>query len=132
MKVNDIAILILRIPASMMMLLHGISKVSKGVKGIENSLIDAGWPGFIAYGVYLGEIVAPILIIIGFRTRIAAAVFAFNMIVAVSLAHPDDVMSLAHSGAWAIELQALYFFTALSLVFSGGGRYAVSRNKFGD
>jgi putative oxidoreductase len=45
-------------------------------------LVEKGLPGFIAYGVLIGEVVAPILIILGFLTRPAALVLAFTMVVA--------------------------------------------------
>jgi putative oxidoreductase len=42
-------------------------------------LVEKGLPGFIAYGVLIGEVVAPILIIRVF-TRPAALVLAFTMV----------------------------------------------------
>ena len=128
----NIGLLILRVSTGGMMLFHGIDKITKGVSFIQNTLIESGWPGWMAYGVYVGEIIVPILLIIGWRTRFAAIVFAFNMLVATLLVHSEDLFKIGSHGEWAVELQGLYFFAALVLIFTGGGKYAVSRKSFGD
>ena len=70
---------------------------------------------------------APVLILVGFKSRVAAAVLAFNMVVAVALAHAGDVFTLGKHGQWGIELQGLYLFGAVAIVLLGAGRYSVSR-----
>ena len=78
MKRNlDLGLLILRFAVGTLMLLHGIAKL-KGVSGIEGMLENSGIPSFLSYGVYITEIIAPLLIIIGYRTRIASIVFVFG------------------------------------------------------
>lgn len=131
-KNNDLGLLIIRLSIGILMLLHGITKLSHGVGFIEQTVVDSGLPSFIAYGVYVGEIIAPLFIIVGYGTRIASAIFAFNMIVAVTLAHAGDIFSLSQTGGWTIELQALYFFAALALVFTGGGKYSLSTKNSWD
>lgn len=128
----DIGLLIMRVSIGLLMLFHGISKISSGISFIQNTLIESEWPGWIAYGVYIGEIVAPILLIIGWRTRIAAFIFAINMLFATLLVHSDDLWKIGSHGEWAVELLALYFFSALALIFTGGGKIAVSKSSFGD
>lgn len=125
----DIGLLILRLSLGTMMLLHGAAKLIKGVGGIEGMMEQSGLPAFLAYGVYLGEVIAPVFLIIGYRVRLASLVFLGTMVVAILLAHSADVFSLTKSGGWAIELQALYLFGALALVFTGGGYFAVSKTK---
>ncbi|MCI9843743.1 DoxX family protein [Flavobacterium pectinovorum] len=128
-KNNDLGLLILRITISLLMLLHGIAKFSGGLEFIKTMLAEKGIPDFIAYGVLVGEILAPIAILIGFRTRIAAAVYAFNCLVAVLMAHSSEIFSMGEHGGWAIELLGLYFFGALTLFFTGAGNIAVSKNN---
>lgn len=128
----DLGLLILRLSIGIMMLLHGISKLTHGVGFIEQTVVDAGLPGFVAYGVYVGEIIMPLLIIFGYATRIASAIFAFNMIIAVWLAHSADLFTMTAVGGWALELQGLYFFAALALMFAGGGKYALSSKHLWD
>lgn len=131
-KSYNTGLLLLRLTLGVLMLFHGIAKLSKGVGGISDMLAGHGFPVFLAYGVFIGEIIAPVLVIIGYRTRLAALIFAVNMLVAVLLAHSGDVFALSRSGAWAIELIGLYFFGALSLFFMGGGNYAVSSGRWWD
>lgn len=133
MKKNyDLGLLILRVCLGALMLLHGIDKLSTGVSGIGDMLKGMGLPAFISYGVIIGEVIAPILMIIGFRTRIAAFIFSFNMVVAVAMAHAGDLFKITEHGSWALELQGLYFFGGLALFFMGAGKFAVSsKNTWG-
>lgn len=128
-KNYDLGLLILRITISVLMLLHGIPKLSAGLDFIKSMLVEKGLPGFIAYGVLIGEILAPIAILIGFRTRIAAAVYAFNCLVAILLVHSSELFSMGEHGGWALELLGLYFFGSLSLFFTGAGNIAISKNN---
>lgn len=129
---TDIGLLILRLSIGGLMLLHGISKLQHGIDGIEYLVAQASLPNFFAYGVYMGEVVMPILILLGIATRASSAIFAFNCIVAALLAHSGDFFTLNETGGWAIELLGLYFFGALALVFTGGGKYALSRKYIWD
>lgn len=123
-KAEDLAKLILRLAIGGMMLFHGISKIQNGIGGIEAMLVAKSLPSFLAYGVYVGEIVAPLLLLIGLFTRLSAFVFAFNMAVAVGLAHDTDFLSLTEHGGYALELQALYFFGALAILLLGAGQFS--------
>lgn len=127
-KNNDLGLLILRIAISVLMILHGIQKLA-GLNFIQTMLAEKGLPEFLAYGVWVGEILAPIAILIGFRTRIAAAVFAFNCLVAMLLVHNAEIFSLVDHGGWALELLGLYLFGSLSLFFTGAGNIALSKNN---
>ena len=134
MKQNSLStgLLILRISLGVLMLLHGIAKIMGGVEGIENNLIGKGMPGFIAYGVYVGEVIVPLMMIVGFRTRLAALIFAFNMLVAALLAHPNDIFALTERGIYALETLALFLFGGLALFFTGGGKFAISTKSWWD
>lgn len=107
-----------------MMFLHGLAKLSHGIDFIKGMVIANGLPGLVAYGVYIGEVLAPLLIIIGFKSRLAAGVVAFNMIVAIYLVHLNDIFMLTNTGAWAVETQMLYLFGSICIVLLGSGKYA--------
>lgn len=124
-KNKDLGLLILRISVGLLMLLHGIAKL-KGLTFIETALAEKGLPTFMAYGVYVTEIIVPILIIIGFRTRISSALFACGVLFAMFLVHSSDIFTLNQTGGWGVELLGLYFFGSLALIFTGAGKYAVS------
>jgi putative oxidoreductase len=124
---DDLGKLVLRLTVGILTLLHGLAKVSAGVAGISGMLAGVGLPASLAYGVYVGEILAPLIVIIGFYSRIGALVIAVNMAFAIGLAHMKDVFALNQGGGWAIELQAFFLFSALAVALIGPGRYAVNR-----
>jgi putative oxidoreductase len=126
---DDLGKLIVRVTVGGLMLTHGIGKVTGGIQPIVEMVRSKGMPGAFAYGVYVGEVVAPILIIIGLLTRPAAAVLAFNMVVAVALAHPGDIFKLGEHGEWKLELHAFYFFCAVAVMIMGSGKYGVSKGR---
>lgn len=132
MKSNDIGLLILRVAVGGLMLFHGVAKLFHGVEGIAGMLSAKGLPGFVAYGVYVGEVLAPILMIIGFRTRLASLVLIANMLVIIFVAHSADIFTLSEHGGWKLELSGLYLFGALALVFTGGGKYSLSSSRMCD
>lgn len=124
---DDVGKLILRLTLGILMLLHGIAKISGGVDGLEKMVAGAGLPSVLAYGVYVGEVLAPLLVIFGFYARFGAAIIVVNMLFAIFLAHRTDLFLLARSGGWALELQGFFLFTALALVFMRPGRFGINR-----
>ena len=125
-EADDIGKLILRLTLGVLILLHGIAKLSGGVGGIAGMLQGIGLPAFLAYGVYIGEVLAPILVLIGCYARVGAGLIVANMLFAILLAHPQDILKLTPNGGWALELQGFFLFTALALVFTGPGRFAIN------
>lgn len=123
-KKIDLGLLIIRVIIAFPMFIYGISKCVSGVGFIEQMLSDKGLPTFLAYGVYVGELIAPLLIIIGFKTRLASAVFAFNCLTAILLANTSAIFALNQYGGWQLELLAIYMFVSLGLAFTGPGKYA--------
>lgn len=127
-KQEDIGKLVLRVSVGAIMIPHGIAKLGP-LTSIKERLAGVGLPEFIAYGVWVGELVAPVLMIIGLFTRPAAAIFAFNMVAAIALAHRNDIFALNERGHWAIELAGLYLFTSIAVMLLGPGKYSLARGK---
>lgn len=127
---TDFGILIHRLSLSILMLLHGIAKLEKGVSPIESLLAKSGIPEIIAYGVYIGEVVAPLLLIIGYRTRIAALIFAVNCLVAMFLVHSDEIFTITKTGGWGVELLGLYLFGSIVIFLLGPGKFAIANKNF--
>ncbi|HBZ76840.1 DoxX family protein [Leclercia adecarboxylata] len=125
---DDTGKLLLRLAVGGLMLFHGLHKAIDGVDGIAGMLVAKGLPGFIAYGVLVGEVIAPILIILGILTRPAALVLAFTMVVAWLMVGTGKTFALDAVGAWAIESLVYFFVGALAVAFLGAGRYAVVRD----
>lgn len=130
-KNNDLGLLIIRISIGFLMLLHGIGKL-KGIGFVKDMFSAGGLPTFLAYGIYITEIVAPLLIIIGFRTRIASAIYTFGVLFALLLVHSGDIFTLNQYGGWSVELLGLYLFGGLALCFTGSGTYAISSKNIWD
>ena len=124
---SDLGKLVLRLALGILILLHGIAKLKGGTAGIVGMVEGAGLPGVLGYAVLIGEVLAPLMVIAGFHARIGAALIAINMIVAVALAHMGELASLGQSGGGALELQGLFLFTAIALVFLGPGRFSVNQ-----
>ena len=123
---SDLGKLILRIALGLLVLLHGISKLRHGVGPIEGMVVAHGWPSWLAYGAFVGEVVGPLLLLIGFYARIGAALIAINMLFAFALVHMGQLTQLNEQGGWALELQGMYLATALALVLLGPGRYSAN------
>jgi putative oxidoreductase len=124
---DDAGKLLLRLTLGVLFLLHGIAKITGGIGGIEKMVVGAGLPGFFAYGVFIGEVLAPILLILGFYSRISAVIIAINMVVAIALAHAKDLFAIGPQGGWAIELQGMFLFTAVAIALIGPGRFSINR-----
>ena len=122
--------LVLRLTIGGLLLFHGISKVSSGVAWMAGPLSAVGLPAFIAYGAYVGEIVAPILAIIGKFTRIAGLVIAFDLLMAIVLVLRDQAFSIKEQGGGlAIELELLFLLGGIAIFLLGSGRYALSKGQ---
>lgn len=127
---DDAGKLLLRLAVGGLMLFHGVGKLQSGLGDMVDMLKSKGLPGPMAYGVYVGEVVAPLLILLGLFTRPAGLIVAFNMIMAVALAHPGDVFKLdSRSGGYVLELQAFYFLGSVALFFTGAGKFSVTRGR---
>ncbi|SDC99106.1 putative oxidoreductase [Cupriavidus sp. YR651] len=122
---QDVGKAILRIALGALILVHGISKLMTGPGFIVQVVTKAGLPESVAYLVYIGEIVAPILLIIGLWTRLAGLIIAINMIVALALVHASQFGDMAPTGGWALELQGMYLAGALAVALLGAGRMSV-------
>lgn len=119
--------LILRLTLGILILLHGISKLIHGIGFISSTVHAAGLPGFVAYGVYVGEVVAPILVLLGWYSRIGALVIAVNMLFAIALVHRAQIGMLNENGGLALELQAMFLFTAAAIALLGPGRFSINQ-----
>lgn len=122
---DDLGKLLLRIALGALILFHGVSKIVGGPGFVGDVVAKAHWPHWIAYLVYVGEVLAPLLVLLGIWTRPAALVIAINMAVAVWLVHQSQFFTLADTGGWALELQGMYFVVALVLALIGAGRFSV-------
>ncbi len=123
----DVGKLIVRLSVGGLMLFHGIAKIMHpgSLDFIGGMLAGFGLPAIMAYAVYIGEIIAPLMVIVGYKTRIGGLIIAVNMLFALVLAHSGDFFSLSEHGGWMVELQMFYLLSALAVVFLGSGSQAI-------
>ena len=117
---NDLALLILRVGFGGFMLTHGIPKIN-----MLSNPSDFGDPIGIGATASLilaliGEVIAPIMIIIGFKTKWAAIPAAITMFVAAFVVHAKDSL--------ATKEHALLFFIAFVVIFlTGAGKFSIDK-----
>ncbi|WP_145491072.1 DoxX family protein [Yersinia rohdei] len=121
--------LLLRLTFGILMLFHGVAKIQHGTDWIAASLQEQGIPGFVAYGVYIGEIITPLLMILGLFTRPAAFIYAVNLVVAVLMVGTGKFFTLTKVGAWGLENETMYILGAVAIMLLGCGRYSVTKNE---
>ncbi|MDG5491259.1 DoxX family protein [Psychroserpens sp. SPM9] len=119
---NDLALLLLRVGFGGFMLTHGIPKMNMLSDPSQfGDPIGVG-PTISLILALIGEVVAPILLIIGFKTKWAAIPAAITMMVAAFIIHAkDDLGTKEH---------ALLFLIAFVVLFlTGAGKFSVDGMK---
>ncbi|GHD41632.1 putative oxidoreductase [Marinobacter persicus] len=120
---TDLGKLLVRLAVGGLLLFHGISKLFNGIGFIETLLASHNLPTQLAWAVYIGEIIAPLMVILGYQTRIGALLIFLNMVVAIVLAHTHELLALSSNGGLALELQLFFLINAAAVFFMGPGRY---------
>ncbi|MBS0469702.1 MAG: DoxX family protein [Proteobacteria bacterium] len=123
---EDLGKLVVRLSAGGLLLLHGVHKLLTGIAPIKAMVVAAHMPDLIAYGVYLGEIVGPILVILGLFSRIGGILIVINMLAAVALAGLGRLMMLDAMGGYALELETFYLAGGLAVALLGAGRLGLN------
>ncbi|WP_339839586.1 DoxX family protein [uncultured Maribacter sp.] len=118
---KDIGLAFFRISISAMMLTHGLPKFQKLISGNfefgDPMGIGATPSLFLAV---IGEFICPILIIIGFKTRLSAIPTAITMAVAAFIAHGADNFDTK-------EKALLYLVCFVTIILVGPGKFGVDR-----
>ena len=127
---SDIGLLIVRIALGGIIFFHGFHKITHGVADQFQLLANNGIPGQFIYFVYISEVLAPVLIVLGVFTRISCLTIIVTMIV-VFYALPFPI-GLSEHGAMNIESQLYFLLLSVALFFTGPGRYTVKKNNSGN
>jgi len=126
---DDWGKLVLRLAVGVLLLVHGISKLRNGIGWMAGPLSSVGLPAFVGYGVYVGEVVAPLFVIAGKFARLAGLVIAFNLLMAIVLVLRGKIFSLNQGGGWAIELEMFFVLAGVAIFLLGSGRYSLSKGQ---
>tara|TARA_B100000780_G_scaffold9774_1_gene6842 strand:+ start:372 stop:743 length:372 start_codon:yes stop_codon:yes gene_type:complete len=120
---DHIGKLLLRVGYSLLLMTHGLPKLKKLFSdeirfsdplsiGDESSL----------FLTVLGEFIAPLFIIIGYKTRLVSFFPAFTMLIAAFVVHFDDPFGKK-------ELAILYLLGFVLVMLFGPGKYSVDYYK---
>lgn len=123
---DDIGKLISRLSVSVLLLFHGVAHLLNGIDPVKSAVTGHHWPVHLAYGVYLGELVGPVLVTIGLFSRIGGALIVINMLVAVYLTEMHSLLALKPGGGYALETEVFYLIGGLCVVLSGAGRFSLT------
>lgn len=117
-NLNDFALAILRVGFSGMMLTHGIPKINmllENPSAFPNPF-GIGGTGTLILAI-IGEVIAPIFVIIGLKTRLAAVPVILTMAGASFIVHAND--------DFATKEKALLFLIAFIVIaLAGAGKYS--------
>lgn len=123
MKTNSLhfGLLLLRIGFSAAMLTHGYGKFMKVLAG-DFSFGDPIGIGPTASLILcaIAEFIAPIFLIVGWKTRWFSLIAVINMLVAFIIAHDGDPFSKK-------EKAFLFLIAFVVLYFTGPGKYSIDR-----
>jgi putative oxidoreductase len=114
-------LLLLRLGFSGLMLTHGIPKFMKLVQGdfeFSDPLGIGAVPSLIL--TVIGEVICPLLIIIGYKTRFAAIPAAITMAVAAFVVHGADPIGTK-------EKALLFLFAFVTIILTGPGKYSIDK-----
>jgi putative oxidoreductase len=131
-KLEDLGKLLLRLSIGVLVMFHGVAKLRGGLEWVMGELVKVGVPGPVGYLVLVGELLAPLLMVLGLWTRPAALVVAINVAVAVLLAGRGLLLSINQYGGYALEVEVLYLVGALAVALLGAGRFSMggARGRF--
>ncbi|HEX4303011.1 MAG TPA: DoxX family protein [Rhizomicrobium sp.] len=119
---EDLGKLVVRLGVGGLLLLHGAHKLLTGIADVKPLVTAAHLPEFVAYGVYLGEIAGPILVILGLFSRVGGMLIVADMVAAIALAGAASLFQLNAFGGYALELETFYLLGGLSVALLGAGR----------
>lgn len=123
--------LLLRIGAGLTFLFTGIAKLGAPPVAFFTQLgIPA--PEIMAPFIAILETVGGLMLLLGFGTRLAAALLVCNMLVAIFAAKmggAQGFMALGLPNGWnAVRIEVMLLLSCLALLFSGPGSPSIERN----
>ncbi|MGB5228529.1 MAG: DoxX family protein [Eudoraea sp.] len=118
---SDIGLAVLRILPSAFLLSHGIPKLQKLLNGdfeFADPIGIGSTPSlFLAV---IGEVICPLLVIIGYKTRWASIPIVITMAVAAFIVHGSDPFGRK-------ELALMYLVCFAVIMLLGPGRYSIDK-----
>ncbi|MFV0480455.1 MAG: DoxX family protein [Campylobacteraceae bacterium] len=125
----DLGKLLVRITVAVMMLPHGITKLPFfwGLSQASGTLVKSGLPGSLAFTAYIGEIIGPLLILIGYKAKFGAVLVIITMVFAIILTSGTSLFGLDAYGGFKGEKQLLYIVASFAIIYLGSGKYSLEK-----
>lgn len=118
---KDLGLLILRVGASVLMLTHGFGKLQRFIADPSDFGDPIGLgPTISLILAVLGEFIAPLLIIVGYKTKLAAIPPFITMLVAALIVHGSDPFGKK-------EKAIMYGICFLVIAIAGAGKYSIDK-----
>ena len=113
-RFDDTSRLLLRVLVAGVMLFHGVDAILNPPGHVLKDLAALGFPDVLAYGVFVGEVLALTLILLGAWTRMAA-MCAGSVAFATLLVQGGHLLRLEPTGGWTGALWAFYIVAPLGV-----------------
>ena len=118
-----------RLGLGVCLFMHGFAKILHGIGGVKSILTKADLPEIMAYGSYVGEVIAPIMIILGIFSRIGALLVIGTSLTIMYAYHGlGNLLELTNAGGFKAEILYLYIALSLCVIFNGSGKYAIRKD----
>lgn len=122
-----LAVLLLRSTLGVVLLAHSLylKHFVFTLPGTADFFVSIGLPAFLAYVVFFLEVAGGIALIVGFHVQITAAILV-PILLGATWAHWDvGWLFTNQGGGW--EYPLVLVLIAITLVFSGNGKYAITK-----
>jgi putative oxidoreductase len=117
------ALLLVRVVVGIAFVLHGAPKMAHASTWMD--AMPHHPPAILQEAAAVAEFVGGLLLIVGLATRVAAALIAVDMIVAIAIVHLPDHAPLVTSHGESMELPLVYLFGTAALILAGPGRWSL-------
>ena len=130
MKNTDIyGRLVLRIALGIVLIAHSLylKLMVFGLEGTANFFVSIGFPAFLAYAVFIVEAVTGVMLIVGFKTKVAALVTVPVLLGATWVHLPNGWLFTVENGGWEYPL----FLTCIAVVIAllDPGAYSLDKSN---
>ena len=121
---------LLRLALGVMFIAHGLLKpVVYTMAGSVQFFEAVGFPGWLAYVVVAAELIAGMLLIVGYRTRVVAAATLPILLGAAWVHLPNGWVFSAPNGGW--EYPVFLAVAVIAQMLLGDGALALGRTRVG-
>ena len=118
----SIGALLMRVGFGGLMLTHGVPKLLEFINGNLEVVGDPLGVGALLTSilVIIGEVISPLLVVVGYKVRFTAIPTIITMLVAAFMIHADDPIATK-------EKALLYLIGFTEIALMGAGKYSVSK-----